>query len=116
MVEYGMNQTLKIHCTDLQTDKLESIEFIFKQENKNEAEAIKYVVWTNGQTSTDVYVLNDDLEYYYIPFSKEDTFKFTPGKKFYLDARIHYVGTFDNPSVPVVSIEMDRGLFGKGDA
>lgn len=115
-MEYGMNQTLKVHLTDLQVNILESIEFIFKQENKNEAQAIKYVVWTNGTPSEDVYTLNDDLEYYYIPFTKEDTFKFLPGKKFYIDARIHYTGTFDNPSVPVVPIDMNRGLFGKGDA
>ena len=115
-MEYGMNTTLKIHMVDLQTDILESIEFIFKQDNKNDAEAIKYLVWRADQQSEDVYILNNDKEYFYIPFSIEDTFKFKPGKKFYVDARIHYRDTFDNPKVPVVAINMDTGLFGKDDA
>lgn len=114
-MEYGMNQTLKVHLIDLQTDILDSIEFIFKQENKNEAIAKKYVVWENGSSSEEVYILDSDYEYFYIPFTKEDTFKFLPNKKFYIDARIHYVDTFDNPSVPVVGIMMSPGLFGKDD-
>lgn len=114
-MEYGMNATLKIHMIDLHTDILESIEFIFKQENKNEAPAIKYEVWVNGQESERVYILDDDLEYFYIPFTKEETFDFKPGKNFYVDARIHYTDTFDNPKVPVVPVMMDTGLFGKVD-
>lgn len=114
-MEYGMNQTLKVHFTDLQTDILESIEFIFKQENKNEALAKKYVVWEKDFPSEEVYILDSDYENYYIPFTKEETFDFVPNKKFYIDARIHYADTFDNPSVPVVGIMMSPGLFGKDD-
>lgn len=113
-MEYGMNQTLQVHFTDLQVDALECIEFIFKQEKKNEAQAIKHVVWTPSGSGEDVYTI-DDPSTFYIPFSREDTFKFLPNKKFYIDARIHYVDIFDNPSVPVVAIEMEPGLFGKGD-
>ena len=114
-MEYGMNSTLKIHFLDIETEILEEIEFIFKQENKNDAEAIKYVVWNAEIYSDDVYTIDDDLTNFYIPFTKEETFKFRPGKKFYVDARIHYVDTFDNPHVPVASIEMLPGLFGAGD-
>ena len=115
-MEYGMNGTLKIHFADLQTEILDRIEFIFKQENKNDAAAIKYVVWANGEEDPNsVYTLNDDLENFYIPFTKEETFLFKPGKKFFADARIHYVDTFDNPHVPVVSIDMKPGLFGRSD-
>lgn len=114
-MEYGMNTTLKIHMVDLHTDILDSIEFIFKQENKNSAKAIKYEVWTSGEESEKVYTLDDDLEYFYIPFTKEETFLFTPGKKFYADARVHYKDTFDNPKVPVVAIDMEPGLFGEAD-
>lgn len=114
-MEYGMNSTLKVHFEDIDTSILESIEFIFKQFNKNDAEAIKYVVWNSSSESDDVYTIDDDLTNFYIPFTKEDTFKFLPGKKFYIDARIHYADTFDNPSVPVVAINMLPGLFGVGD-
>lgn len=114
-MEYGMNQTLKVHLIDLQVDILESIEFIFKLEKKNEAEAIKYVVWEKDKEKDEVYTIDDDLEYYYIPFSKEETFDFPPGRKFYIDARIHYKDVFDNPTVPVAAINMDSGLFGKDD-
>lgn len=114
-MEYGMNTTLKIHMIDLHTDILESIEFIFKQENKNSAQAIKYVVWRRGQEDDSVYTIDDDMENFYIPFTIDDTFLFTPGKKFFVDARVHYMDTFDNPKVPVASIDMEPGLFGKGD-
>lgn len=114
-MEYGMNATLKIHMVDLHTDILDKIEFIFKQENKNEAKAIKHEVWTLGSDSEKVYTIDDNLEYFYIPFTKEETFLFSPGKKFYADARVHYKDTFDNPTVPVVAINMGPGLFGKDD-
>ena len=59
--------------------------------------------------------MDDDLTTFYIPFTKEETFQFRPGRKFYIDARIHYVDVFDNPHVPVVAIDMLPGLFGAGD-
>ena len=114
-MEYGMNSTLKVHFKDLDTEFLESIEFIFKQDNKNEATAIKYVVWHNGSEADDVFIIDGDLTNYYIPFTKEETFKFKPGKRFFIDARIHYSDTFDNPHVAVEPIEMLSGLFGVGD-
>lgn len=114
-MEYGMNSTLKVHFKDLDTDGIESIEFIFKQENKNDAEAIKYVNWQNGVEVDEVFILDGDLTNYYIPFTKAETFKFKPGKKFYIDARIHYANTFDNPHVAVMPIDMLSGLFGVGD-
>lgn len=114
-MEYGMNSTLKVHFNDIDTTILESIEFIFKQKNSNEAEAIKYVVWSLNTDSDDVYIIDGDLTNFYIPFTKEETFDFIPGKKFYIDARIHYADTFDNPHVDVVAINMLPGLFGVGD-
>ena len=42
-MEYGMNSTLKVSFKHMDTDLVEAIEFVFKQVNKNEALAIKYV-------------------------------------------------------------------------
>ena len=114
-MEYGMNSTLRVQFTDINTEILESIEFIFKQVNKNDAEALKYVVWNRNSESDDVFIMDDDMTKFYIPFTKQDTFNFKPGKNFYIDARIHYQETFDNPHVPVVAINMRSGLFGRGD-
>lgn len=115
-MEYGMNSTLKVSFTDIDTSLVEMIEFVFKQANKNEASAIKHVTWRKDhEVDTEVYTIDDDYSKFYIPFTKEETFKFEPKKKFYLDARVHYTDTFDNPKVPVVSIMMDDGLFGKED-
>lgn len=115
-MEYGMNSTLRVNFKNgIQTDILESIEFLFKQKNKNDAEAIKAVVWKKGEETDDVYTLEGDLSKFYIRFPKEDTFKFEPKKNFYLDLRVHYEGTFDNPQIDVVPIFMKPGLFGKGD-
>ena len=114
-MEYGMNSTLKVHFEDIDTSILESIEFIFKQYNKNDAEAIKYVMWSLANDSEDAFIIDGDLTNFYIPFTKEETFKFIPGKKFFIDARIHYADTFDNPHVPVVAINMLPGLFGVVD-
>ena len=110
-----MNSTLKVHFRDIDTSILESIEFIFKQDNRNDVEAQKYVVWNIGEESDDVFTIDDDLTNFYIPFTIEETFKFRPGKNFFIDARIHYMDTFDNPHVKVVPINMLPGLFGKGD-
>lgn len=114
-MEYGMNSTLKVHFLDIETSILDSIEFIFKQENKNDAKMKKYVVWNRNLVTDDVYTLDDDLTNFYIPFTKEDTFNFKPNKDFFIDARIHYIDTFDNPHVKVVGIPMLSGLFGEGD-
>lgn len=114
-MEYGMNSTLKITLKDLNAEIVESIEFVFKQISKHDAPAIKHATWRRGTKTEDVYTIDDDYVHYYIPFSKDDTFLFEPGKKFFMDARIHYADTFDNPEVPVVSIMMDTGLFGKED-
>ena len=114
-MEYGMNTTLKIEFDGLKESLLEKIEFMFKQENKNNADPIKRVTWRAGVRSDDVYTLDNSLSCFYVPFLKEDTFKCKPGRTFYADARIHYTDTRDNPQVKVVPIRMGPGLFGSED-
>lgn len=114
-MEKGMHTTLRVSVTGADTTRLSSIEFIFKQKPKNDADMLKYVVWENGVEKEDVYILNDDLTTFYIPFTPEDTYAFKADAPFYIDARIHYTDSLDNPPVNLASINMTSGLFGEGD-
>lgn len=113
-IKLGINTTMAVRINldaSLSADDIESIEFLFKQSRGNESESLKTASYkSNGSGDVE---RNEDV--FYIPWTRAETYKFKPQKPFYLDTRITFVGSRDNPITPITQLMMDDSLFGEGE-
>lgn len=105
-----MKQGLRFHMPiefDIDLDGVEKIEFIFKKEKDQKANAIKTAVYPDNATrkGTENIIL--------IPWSQEETYRFSSGKSFYLDTRITLNDTDNQPETNIVGMIMNPTLFGE---
>ena len=112
----GMKQGTNFHMSvtvdgieDLTT--IEAIEFLFKRTNSKTQHSFKTAYYA-ADGSGDV-VLSDNV--FYVPWTRAETYSI-PGKSvFYMDTRIHLVGTEDNPKTNMVDLMMDPTLFNEDE-
>ncbi len=90
---------------DIDLDGVEKIEFIFKKEKDQKANAIKTAVYPDNATrkGTENIIL--------IPWTQAETYLFQAGKSLYLDTRITMRDTDDQPETNIVQLEMSTTLF-----
>jgi len=95
---------------DTDLDQIEQIEFVFTQDNKENAPTLKSALWVNGGDNTSA-VRVEGENVIEIPWSIEDTFKFKREKKFFMDTRIAVIGDDYNPITPIIELFMCPSLF-----
>ena len=110
-IKLGINIHLPVTINGIENDAVQEIAFLFKQRRDPNAEALKCAAY-KADGSGDVR-FSDGV--YYVPFSREDTYRSKPQTPFYLDTRITLKGTTDNPLTPITQLVMDTSLFGEGD-
>lgn len=97
-----------------ETATVSEIEFIFKQTPSENAPALKKSFY-KLDGSGDVSLRDGTNNIYEVPFSMADTSVFLPLKRFYMDLRVHLVGTNVIPTTPIVDILMSPTLFSLED-
>lgn len=86
----------------IDNENLQSIEFVFKQEDKESAPALVEKTYPDDVTYKD--------GVYRVPFTTEETLRFEENKHFYMDTRPHTKGGAI-PETPIVKLFMNKTLF-----
>ena len=108
ILKAGTNFPLAVKFEDDHFSDIAEIEFIFKQTRRGEA--IKTALWSRDGESHDA-ALAPDTTIVNVYFTQEDTFRFVQDSDFYMDTRIHYADTNENPHTPILKLRMDPTLF-----
>lgn len=109
-----MKRGITIHLpVEIEFDlaKIDYIEFIFKQSRNEASKALKTSYWSSSEDS-DVLV-KDGI--FYVPWEREETYKFIPNAMFYMDTRITLKEGLDNPETEIVGLKMNDTLFAHGE-
>lgn len=110
-MKQGLNFLLPVKFgVDLST--VSSIEFQFKQTKEYVSEPLKESIYSSdGDGDATIGQLEDGTEVILVPWTQDDTYKFKPGKEFFMDTRITLQDSDYNPSTPIVRLIMEPTLF-----
>lgn len=111
-IKAGTNLSLPLDIIDDKFNLINAIEFLFKQTENGET--LKTAYWSRNGESRDA-VLIDGTQTIAIRFTREDTYLFQQDEIFYLDTRIHYDDTDENPYTPILQLRMNPTLFAEGE-
>lgn len=104
-MKQGLYFSLPVDFEGLDFDRVGKIEFIFKKMKKNFAPAIKTAIYPDECTRSDNTV--------YIRWLPEETYLVDSGKTFYMDTRITYTDTNEQPETNIQTLVMSETLFDK---
>jgi len=114
-IKAGTSFSLPIIIDDDNFELISEIEFMFKQEeDDDDGAALKTALWSRDGESRDC-TKKADENLIYIKFRREDTYLFEQGEDFFMDTRIHYAGTDENPYTNIVRFRMNNTLFESGE-
>ena len=111
-IKAGTNLSLPLEIVDNKFAMIEAIEFLFKQTESGET--LKTAYWSRDGESRDA-VLIDGTQKIAVRFSREDTYLFQQDETFFIDTRIHYTDTDENPYTPILRLRMNMTLFSEGE-
>lgn len=111
-IKAGTIFVLPVKIEDENFEYIESIEFLFKQ-NEN-GETLKTAYWSKNGECRDAQQIEDE-NIILVRFNREDSYLFQQKEMFFLDTRIHYEGTDINPYTPLVRVRMNQTLFVSGE-
>ena len=111
-IKAGTVFMLPVEIDDPDVDHIDSIEFIFKQEQGGET--LKTAYWSRDGESRDA-EKKDAENVIMVLFSREDSYKFVQDDMFQLDTRIHYENTITNPYTNIIRLRMNATLFESGE-
>lgn len=111
-IKAGTNFVLPVEIEDENFSQITAIEFLFKQTENGDT--LKTAYWSRSGGSRDA-SLKSGENTILVKFTREDTYLFKQDEMFYMDTRIHYYGTSDNPYTPIVRMRMNRTLFADGE-
>lgn len=114
MPKQGTNFHLAVQVVGTSLTNVDSIEILFKQNDLDTAKALKTSLWKSDGSgdAQSVPGVEDTIS---IPWTREETYRFKRGSDFYMDARIHYAVSGDEPEVPIVKLNMNPSLFAKDE-
>lgn len=114
MPQQGTNFHLIVQIIDATLAELDSIEILFKQNDIDTAKTLKSSIW-KADGSGDAVTVQGSENSISIPWTRAETYLFRRGSDFYMHARIHYVGSGDEPEVPIVKLIMTPSLFAENE-
>lgn len=106
-MKQGTTFSMAVVFDGVDISNVQSIEFMFKSIRDRMAKVKKTAVYPG-----DV-VLDETRQAFLVPWTTEETYQFTG--QFYMDTRITYKDTTDNPETPIISLVMNPTLFDRGD-
>lgn len=107
-MKQGLRFTMAVEF-DIDLDTVKKIEFLFKQKGNSSDTALKTATYPEDATrkGTENIIL--------IPWSQEETYRFSSGKSFYLDTRITLNDTDNQPETNIVELAMNPIFSYSGD-
>lgn len=111
-IKAGTRFMLPVQIEDDAFASISAIEFLFKQ-NKN-GKTLKTAYWSAEGTSRDAQKKSGE-NMILVSFSRADTYLFRQNVPFYMDTRIHYSDSDDNPPTKVITLMMNETLFADGE-
>lgn len=111
-IKAGTRFSLPVIIEDDNFSHISAIEFLFTQTENGDT--IKTAYWSRNGVSRDC-GYNALTNEFTVDFSVADTYLFTQGRPFFLDTRIHYDNSDDNPYTRIISMTMDKTLFKEGE-
>ena len=111
-IKAGTNFILPVTIDDPNFANISSIEFLFKQTENGET--IKSAYWSKDGTSRDASQKGSE-NVILVSFPIEDSYLFQQDEMFFLDTRIHYDGSEQNPYTPIIRLRMRSTLFAIGE-
>lgn len=115
MLQQGFVAHLPFEFVDLDFNRVERIEFVFKLKNTPRAEAFKTAVWYPGQDSDLVFRSSEDENVLVVSWTREETYIVPIGSTFYFQPRIHFKDSLVEPQTPIIPIIMHGSLFAEGE-
>ena len=112
-IKAGTNFSLPVIIEDANFADISGIEFVFTQTENGDT--IKSAYWSRdgesrscSQDGTSNTILVD--------FTMADTYNFKQNAVFYMDTRIHYYESPENPFTKIIPLTMNKTLFKSGEA
>lgn len=106
-MKQGTTFSMAVVFDGVDVSNVQTIEFLFKDNRSKSAAAKKTAVYPGDVT------LDETRQAFLVPWTAEETYQFTG--QFYMDTRITYKDTPDNPETPIISLVMNPTLFDRGD-
>ena len=111
-IKAGTNLSLPLDIIDDKFNSISAIEFLFKQTENGET--LKTAYWSRDGESRDAMLITGTQKVT-VRFSREDTYLFRQNENFFIDTRIHYDDTDENPYTPILQLRMNPTLFAEGE-
>ena len=111
-IKAGTNLSLPLDIIDDKFNSISAIEFLFKQTEGGDT--LKTAYWSRDGESRDATLITGTQKVA-VRFSREDTYLFRQNENFFIDTRIHYDDTDENPYTPILQLRMNPTLFAEGE-
>lgn len=111
-IKAGTNCFLPVKIESSNFSGISAIEFLFKL-NKN-GDTLKTAYWSAEGASRDAQKKSGENTIL-VSFSRADTYLFRQNAPFYMDTRIHFNDSDDNPPTKVITLTMNETLFSDGE-
>lgn len=105
----GTNFTMRISFGDFSLDDVALIEVVFKTRKDRNAPIFKSCKYP--ENASRVEGTNDIL----VTWTKDETYKLSTSRTFFMDTRIFVNGVLQNPSTDIVELTMSPTLFDEGE-
>lgn len=103
----GIKTHMKVRFS-ISLNAVSKIEFIFKNKKSYDATTLKYEVWTaDGSDGSCRRVPGTEI--ILVPWEKEETYAFS--HDFFMDTRVFFKKSSDNPETKIVPLHMEPTLF-----
>lgn len=112
-IKAGTRFKLPVTFEDVNFAYIRAIEFMFKQNETGDP--VKTAYWSRDGESRDAEAVAGEDNMILVSFSREDSYLFTQNEMFFIDTRIYYDGTDENPYTPIVRVRMNNTLFQSGE-
>lgn len=111
-IKAGTNLSLPLEIVDDKFNSINAIEFLLKQ--TEDGDTLKTAYWSRDGESRDAMLITGTQKVT-VRFSREDTYLFRQNENFFIDTRIHYDDTDENPYTPILQLRMNPTLFAEGE-
>lgn len=111
-IKAGTNFVLPVIIEDNNFAMISAIEFVFTQTEGGDT--LKSAYWTRDGDSRDARQ-DGTTNTILVQFSMADTYLFGQNKQFFMDTRIHYYDSEDNPFTRIIPLTMSNTLFKSGE-
>ena len=111
-IKAGTYFTLPVIIEDDNFAMISAVEFVFTQSENGDT--LKSAYWSRDGENKDARQ-DGTSNTILITFTRDDSYLFKQNAVFYMDTRIHYYDSPDNPFTKIIYLTMNKTLFKSGE-